>query len=130
MQKIEFGPNEVNILLYSGDTTKISYSIVSPDNTSYSITGSWQFKIYNKVDESLVDVTPTGISIVPPTNETVEDPEQTANGITEVTISKLLTEELLSTASPRYELSLIHDGRGDKFTFIKGEISVESLFSE
>jgi hypothetical protein len=130
MQNIEFGPNEVNLLLYSGDTAKISYSIVNPDNTSYSLTGSWQFKIYNKIDQSIVDVTPTGVSIVPPTNETKESPAQTANGITEVTISKLLTEELLSTASPTYELSLIHSGRGDKFTFIKGDISVESLFSE
>ena len=130
MQNIDFGPNDIDLSLYSGDTAKISYKILNPDNTVYTTTGSWQFKIYDKQDSSEIDVSPTGISIYPTTNETVVDPEQTANGVAEVTISKLLSTELISTASIVYEFSLIHDGRNDRFTFVKGEISVDSKVSD
>jgi hypothetical protein len=130
MGNIEFGPEVIDLLLYAGDTSKISFKILNPDNAVYSTTGSWQFKIYNKQNSSLVDVTPTGISISPTTNETVVSPAQTANGITEVTISNLLSTELLSTASAVYEFSLVHNGRNDRFTFAKGDISVESKLSD
>jgi len=199
MQNIDFGPNDIDLSLYSGDTAKISYKILNPDNTVYTTTGSWQFKIYDKTDESEVDVSPTGISIYPEYNSylspeytytsaadqdtfsgvddngdtlaynvgdvevykntiLVSSSEYTAtngtsivldtaasendiikivalnytepSGIAEVTVSKDLTDELFSTASPVYEFSLVHDGRSDKFTFIKGGISVDSKFSD
>jgi hypothetical protein len=130
MGNIEFGPEVIDLLLYAGDTSKISFKILNPDNAVYSTTGSWQFKIYNKENSSLVDVAPTGISISPTTNETVVSPAQTANGITEVTISNLLSTQLLSTASAVYEFSLVHNGRNDRFTFAKGDISVESKLSD
>jgi hypothetical protein len=65
MTSLSFGPSSVDITSYSGDSFKVSYRVMGPDNTSYSMTGSWNMTLYKKSDDSILDTDPTGISLNP-----------------------------------------------------------------
>lgn len=128
MTSFSFEPEVVDFSVYSGDTSKISFKILSHDGTTYTTSGSWSLYLYNKETQALLDTDPTGITYNPKLNDQVE--ETPATGVSEVTISKDLTSELLSTASVVYEFCLEHDGRNDKYTFVTGNVVVESLFDQ
>ena len=117
MSSLSFVPDPLDITLYSGDTYKISFEVLNGDSSVYATTGSWKMEFFNKNSGAVIDTDPTGITVSPEINE---DP---ANGVAEVTISKELSQLFSSTASVVYEFSLIHDGRGDKYTFINGDVS-------
>lgn len=117
MSSLSFVPEPLDITVYSGDTYKISFEVLSGDSSAYTTTGSWRIQFFNKESGTPIDTDPTGVIISPEVNE---DP---ADGVAEVTISKELSQLFSSTASIVYEFSLIHDGRGDRYTFINGDIS-------
>lgn len=114
MNDLSFGPQELDITLYAGDNYKISFEVLSVDNTAYTTTGSWKINFFNKATGTTIDTSPSGIAFSPNINS--------SQGVTELSISKTLSQLFNSTASVIYEFYLQHDGREDKYTFLTGDV--------
>lgn len=197
MTSLSFGPEDIDIQAYAGDSFKTSFKILSHNDSTYSTTGSWKINFYNKLSASVIDTDPTGISISPVGNGfkksifsyTASNNNQvlffgsddnsnnmsyivgttnlykndtpinsnhytasnrftiaistpaalndvirveclstnTADGVTEVSVSNELTELLSNSSSVIYDFYL--DNGIDKYTFIKGNVSFRSIDS-
>lgn len=114
MDNLFFSPQELDITLYAGDTYAISFEVLSQDNTAYTTTGSWKINFFNKETGSLLNTNPPGFAFSPDINS--------SNGVTQLSISKTLSQLLNNTASVIYEFYLQHDGRQDRYTFLTGDI--------
>jgi hypothetical protein len=114
MNNLSFGPQELDITLYAGDNYKISLEVLSVNNAVYTTTGSWKINFFNKGTGATIDTSPSGVTFSPDINS--------SQGVTELSISKTLSQLFNSTASVIYEFYLQHDGRGDKYTFLTGDV--------
>lgn len=136
---IKFGPEDLDISLYSGDHSLINFRVRSIDAQDYTNTGSWGFLFYNKDNGKTICSTPTlgfdnnilpgaapenNLSASPLFNRLRTAPEQTA-GVVEVFVSSSVTNILSSSASKiGYEFYL--NTSNGRVTFIKGDSTIES----
>lgn len=65
MTSLYFGPEQLDINAYTGDSFQVSFTILNHNDGVYSTTGSWRMKFYDKDTDSVLDTSPTGIVINP-----------------------------------------------------------------